>query len=142
MFCPLCRAEYRDGLSECADCHVGLVGSLDETQFSSVRLWRGDRQRTLDKVLAALDTRAIPAHFKETVNAPPTVTLLGLPITRIKSTFGYEVWILASDLERARLAIANVKPDWFSSLLDEMNWQSIARRVAKLFGGSSQRIDS
>ena len=28
MYCPKCRAEYRDGFFECADCHVPLVASL------------------------------------------------------------------------------------------------------------------
>jgi hypothetical protein len=28
MFCPKCRAEYRDGFSSCSDCHVELVENL------------------------------------------------------------------------------------------------------------------
>ena len=28
MFCPVCRAEYREGFSECTDCDVGLVEEL------------------------------------------------------------------------------------------------------------------
>jgi len=30
MFCPQCRAEYREGFTECADCNVPLVESLPE----------------------------------------------------------------------------------------------------------------
>jgi len=30
MFCPQCRAEYRPGFFECADCHVALVSHLPE----------------------------------------------------------------------------------------------------------------
>ena len=29
-FCPTCRAEYRKGIAECADCHVALVDELPE----------------------------------------------------------------------------------------------------------------
>ena len=28
MFCPKCRAEYREGFHTCSDCSVGLVDSL------------------------------------------------------------------------------------------------------------------
>jgi len=28
MFCPRCRAEYREGFVECSDCRVPLVGEL------------------------------------------------------------------------------------------------------------------
>ncbi|MBN1627725.1 MAG: DUF2007 domain-containing protein [Deltaproteobacteria bacterium] len=28
MYCPKCKAEYRDGFFECADCHVPLVENL------------------------------------------------------------------------------------------------------------------
>ena len=26
MYCPQCRVEYRDGFTECSDCHVPLLG--------------------------------------------------------------------------------------------------------------------
>jgi len=28
MFCPVCRSEYREGFTECADCKVALVNDL------------------------------------------------------------------------------------------------------------------
>jgi hypothetical protein len=105
MFCPLCRAEYRDGFTECGDCHVGLVGSAEEARLASVRLWKGNRQRTLDKILASIDAEGIPSHFEEIVNAAPQVTIFGIPLRPVKSTFEYEVWVLHTDIEKARLAI-------------------------------------
>lgn len=32
MFCPMCRAEYRTGITECADCGIPLVDSLDDVE--------------------------------------------------------------------------------------------------------------
>ncbi len=32
MFCPKCKAEYREGFTECADCKVALVWALDEPE--------------------------------------------------------------------------------------------------------------
>ncbi len=28
MFCPKCRAEYREGFFTCSDCHIDLVGTI------------------------------------------------------------------------------------------------------------------
>jgi hypothetical protein len=121
---------------------MALVRSREEARSSSTKLWTGHRQRTLDKVLAALDAQSIASHIEEPVNVGPRLTFLGLPFSRIKPTFGYEVWVLSSDLERARAAIASVKPDWFSSFADEMNWQAIAKRVTNVFRNRSRTSDS
>jgi|SRR5215471_3198050 len=106
-FWPLCQSEYRDGFTECADCHVHLVVSRAEAKASSARPWKGDRQNVLDKVLAALDAQGIPWYFHEIVNAGPQVTAFGIPFTPRKSTFEYEVGVFRSDLEKAPTAGAD-----------------------------------
>jgi hypothetical protein len=108
MFCPLCQAEYRDGVTQCSDCAVALVESRDVAQSSSAQLWDGDRQHLLDKILAALDAHGIPSHYKEIVNMGPQVQILGISLTPRKSTFEYQVWVFRSDLEKARAAIADI----------------------------------
>ncbi len=30
MFCPLCKAEYREGFFRCTDCNVALVNALPQ----------------------------------------------------------------------------------------------------------------
>ncbi len=32
MFCPICKAEYREGFVACADCSVPLVAQLPQKQ--------------------------------------------------------------------------------------------------------------
>ena len=38
MFCPLCKAEYREGFYRCADCHVALVNTLHIACWSSQKM--------------------------------------------------------------------------------------------------------
>jgi hypothetical protein len=47
MFCPICKAEYRDGYFRCADCDVDLVASLPKEETGAgehdpfVPVWSG-----------------------------------------------------------------------------------------------------
>jgi len=75
MFCPQCKAEYREGFSRCADCDVDLVrelpaaaivrqepvdpGDPDEDPFCS--FWEGDDPRLHLEICALLDQEGI-AH--------------------------------------------------------------------------------
>jgi hypothetical protein len=109
MYCPLCQAEYREGFAECSDCRVKLVASAAQARSAAAQLWKGASQRALDKVLAALDAQGIASRFKEIVNARPQLTILGIPIGAVRSTFEYEVWVFRSDHENARRVIQNAR---------------------------------
>lgn len=75
MFCPICKAEYRDGFSRCADCDVELVHELpahaivpahspeqpagsDEDPFCS--FWQGDDPRIHAELCELLTNEKIP----------------------------------------------------------------------------------
>ena len=107
MFCPLCQSEYREGFTQCSDCHIDLVAAFKDAQSSSMRLWKGDRQKLLDSILSALDAQDIPFHWKEEVNTTPSAKWL-FSWTAIRSEIMYEVWVLRSDREKARAAIASL----------------------------------
>lgn len=108
MFCPLCQSEYREGFVTCDDCHVDLVGSREEAAASSVQIWTGERQSTLDEILAALDANEIRAHFEGEVDVSLGMRVLGMPLAQIKPTIQYAVWVLRADLEQAREAIGDI----------------------------------
>jgi hypothetical protein len=114
MFCPLCRAEFRLGFTECSDCHVPLVPTVAEATAASVQLWKGSDEEELDRILAALDAQEILSHYNERVRRASTFTVLGIslsmltgiPLSKSSSMSEYEVWVFGRDLERAKAAIA------------------------------------
>jgi hypothetical protein len=64
MFCPVCKSEYRKGVTQCSDCGVSLVDKLEDTDFSGagpgdeeelVPIWSGDDPRECAGVKEALD---------------------------------------------------------------------------------------
>ena len=108
MFCPLCQSEFREGITECSDCHVQLVDSSEQALSSSELLWKGIWQTSLDKILAALDGESIPSYFKEILNTTHQIPFLGIRLTPPKDTFEYQVWVFRSDRERAHAALAKL----------------------------------
>jgi len=74
MFCPVCKAEYRQGFTRCADCDVELVwelpanaivahkpvdpGDPEEDPFCS--FWKGDDPRIHAEICELLDKESIP----------------------------------------------------------------------------------
>lgn len=74
MFCPVCKAEYRQGFTRCADCDVELVyrlpanamvphvpaapGDPDEDPFCA--FWSGDDSRVHAELCELMDKESIP----------------------------------------------------------------------------------
>jgi hypothetical protein len=74
MFCPLCKAEYRQGFTHCADCDVELVyelpaaavvpivtvdpGNSEEDPFCS--FWKGDDPRVHAELCELFGEQGIP----------------------------------------------------------------------------------
>jgi hypothetical protein len=114
MFCPLCRAEFRPGFTNCSDCQVPLVPTFDEAAAASAQLWKGADEEELNRILAALDAQQILSHFKERVRRGAGFTVMGIPLSMLsgisasdsKSMSEYEVWVFRKDLRRAKDAIA------------------------------------
>jgi hypothetical protein len=70
MFCPLCKAEYRQGFSTCSDCHVQLVSTQEEAAAVEVDpLWTGDNRKKFEGILDALLDAGIPFRSRETLKS-------------------------------------------------------------------------
>lgn len=116
MFCPVCKAEYRQGFTRCADCDVELVwelpaeaivrhvtaepGDSDEDPFCS--FWSGDDPRIHAELCELLDKENIPHktvlradHLFHISNFP--AFQIGIPFSRfergeaaVKEAYGSE----------------------------------------------------
>jgi hypothetical protein len=97
MICPDCKCEYRAGVTQCADCGVSLVDSLDARAApplgdgSIFTIWDGNDPRDFVLVKEALDKAGIPF-----MGPVPTGYFI-LPSTRPK----LEVAVSLVDRERA-----------------------------------------
>ncbi len=67
MYCPQCRVEYREGFTECADCHVPLLAGAPPTEpdpfdpaLELVVLLETNDQIQLSMVKGLLDDAGIP----------------------------------------------------------------------------------
>jgi len=74
MFCPNCKAEYREGFTRCADCDVGLVHELpaaalvpvepidpgDPVEDPFCSFWKGDDPRVHAELCELFAEQSIP----------------------------------------------------------------------------------
>ncbi len=65
MFCPVCKAEYRESFTVCSDCEVALIpalpaapGETEDDPFCA--FWKGDDPRVHAELCALLDEQGIP----------------------------------------------------------------------------------
>lgn len=110
MFCPQCKAEYRQGIAECADCQVPLVSSLPDAGESLVDtmpagklvpLWGGEDLALHTSLLQQLDAAGIRYFSKPMGVFPGARKGDPFPIQPM-ARFGYQVAILSSSLPQAR----------------------------------------
>jgi hypothetical protein len=71
MICPNCKCEYIKGVTQCADCGVPLVDSLDTSAAGApddpgiVAIWEGSDPGERELVKDALDKAGIPVAGQE-----------------------------------------------------------------------------
>ncbi len=103
MFCPLCRAEYREGFIRCSDCDVELVTFIQEEHVEDNPVecaWRGTDPVAFSRVVDALREASVPHHVKATSD-------------HLFFEFGtprpfYEVQVLRSDLLAAQRLLEGI----------------------------------
>jgi hypothetical protein len=114
MFCPSCKAEYREGFTRCADCDVDLVPKLakpaaDEAEESIVVLWQGDDPVAFSAVTSALRAAQVP--FDETLGQDHNAHLADPFPARLLYSRQFEVRVLERDLPAAQETIREFVQD-------------------------------
>src|SRR5262249_14668383 len=84
---------FREGITNCSDCHLPPASTREEAASTSVELWSGEDQQRLDKPLTSLDTAQIPSHFKERISSSLPVRL-SYSIVPVRPRFEFAVWVL------------------------------------------------
>ncbi len=102
MFCPVCKAEYREGFSHCDDCDVALVAALErrEPEPPPELVWRGSDPVAFSRVLDALAEAQISYFVKSTHDHLAFRLAMPRPF--------YEVMVSRPDRERAGALVAAI----------------------------------
>ena len=114
MFCPLCKAEYRQGFSNCSDCHIPVVATQAEAAIVDVdRLWIGDDRKKFESALDALLEAGIPFHSRESLKSQPWpwISIFFFRFMKPPSTFEYAIDVFRRDRDRAGAVIPKTRND-------------------------------
>ena len=111
MFCPLCKAEYRQEFTTCSDCRIGLVATQQEAFDIKVeRLSSGDDAQSLDVFLNTLADAQIPFRSREVLRSSPWpwISLFFFRYMKPKPASEYWVDVFERDAERARTILQKI----------------------------------
>ncbi len=112
MFCPLCKAEFRQGFTTCSDCHIGLVATSEEATAVAVeRLWTGDNRKRMGRILDSLAAAQIPFHSRELLKSSvwPWVSILLWRFMKPRPTMEFHIDVFQKDMTQATEIVRNVE---------------------------------
>ncbi len=97
MFCPECKAEYREGFSRCSDCHVNLVKQLppglEEDFIEYTEILRTSNPSDIALIKSILDSEGIIYYFQgeHANNVLPPVLPARLKVNKDQKTDAVEI---------------------------------------------------
>ena len=104
MYCPLCKAEYRDGFTECSDCHIALVPTQEQAnQFTTGQLCTDDGA-VLNALLNSLADENIAFRSREVLRSSPWpwLSFLFWRYAKPKPASEFRVDVFEKDWPRAK----------------------------------------
>jgi hypothetical protein len=122
MICPICKAEYRQGIARCVDCEVELAENEVEavrhplarkialSEKYGTRLWHGDDPHFYLGLLWSLWNKRI-ACYGAPENPPIPKPARGQQPFTLEAG-GFEVWVSEEDLPLAKWIFDSVSEDY------------------------------
>jgi hypothetical protein len=105
-WCPLCKAEYRDGFHRCSDCLAALVTREEADATKVVLLWKGTSVARFDDIVSALRDAGIPNYSRSGAKSEDYKPFFEIPyisaMQRLKRQMSWEVSVQESDYAKAR----------------------------------------
>ena len=129
MFCPICKAEYREGFTHCPDCDVDLVSFLpgealesdaskDDSAQSAVVVWQGSDALLADRILEILEEERVESYSDR-------LLMLDIPVPDGRDH--YAIWVHRKEEARARHLIR----DYLKSVEEEEREASAPSRESE-----------
>jgi len=112
MYCPLCKAEYRQGFTTCSDCQIALVATQQEVDAVAVdRLWTGDNRKKMEKILDGLMDAEIPFRSKETPKSQPWpwLSMLLFRFMKPRPTFEFHIDVMNKDSAKSKEVLRKIE---------------------------------
>lgn len=131
MYCPLCKAEYRDGFDRCSDCLAGLVTREEAGAANALLLWKGTNVAKFDDIVSALRDAGIPNYSRSGAKSEDYKPFFEIPyisaMIRMKRQMSWEVSVLESDYAKAR----EITAGWLTYLVTRNSSEERARQTLK-----------
>jgi hypothetical protein len=135
MYCPLCKAEYRQGFTQCSDCQVPLVHSLNDagdTQVSSAGLSEAN-SRDLKQIWQGLSLEA-SQYTRNVLEAAKIPSISGFYEPKlIRGVQGTIYWVAvrSRDWDAARAALGSDEEEVDEASMAERATESLIQANAR-----------
>jgi hypothetical protein len=129
MYCPECKAEYRQGFARCADCEVELVENYVEalrhpiakkvvaSEKYGTRLWGGNDPFFYMELLWSLWDKKVACYGAP--EKPPVPKVMRNAAFGSWEPGGFEVWVSEEDLPLAKWILDSGKEEYAKEPLED-----------------------
>lgn len=104
MYCPLCKAEYRDGFYQCSDCLAGLVTQEEAESAKVMLIWHGTNVAKFDEIVAALRDAGVPNLARSGARADEYKPGFRIQLKQMS----WEISVLDSDSSKSEALLRDV----------------------------------